>query len=185
MGVLGSDVSGGCKRIPKSFVLSKISSNSENTHEIWTKSLKIWANPWKSGKKVSNDIWFEKIEPNVCRQTQKHMKTLFLEVIPKSSLPHLCWGIFVGNCCTKSFRQKSFAPPKIWLLLLLPKFDWSHSQCWKIGHYLGKKLQHLRKLCSCIYILSKIMPILPSTVKLCWEYFAIILCLLWQNTHCA
>jgi len=78
---------------PKSFDLSKI---LKNQGKISTKFLKIRA----------------KMGPNVCRKTQKHMKTFFGG--------HTKKGQFVGICRTKTFQasfgkfeQKSFTPQNL------------------------------------------------------------------------
>jgi len=64
-----------------------------------------------------------KIAPNVCRKTNED---LCLELTHKKGLHDLCGRKFVGKSCRKMFRaslrkfgQKSFAPPKICLLLRL------------------------------------------------------------------
>jgi len=66
-------------------------------------------------------VWFKKMLPNVCRKTHEdlffggHIKKVFMFFV---------WRKFLGKSRTKTFRanlgkfgQKSFAPPKIWLLL--------------------------------------------------------------------
>jgi len=57
---------------------------------------------------------------------EKQMKTFFLEVTPKKGLHDLCGRKFVGKsrpatfwASLGKFGQKSFAPPKICLLLHL------------------------------------------------------------------
>jgi len=74
----------GCK--PKRFDLSK----------IWAKFLKIRA------KMVPNVVWFKKWRPTF---SDKHMKTLFLEFIPKKGFNDLCGRKFVGKVAHKLFGQ--------------------------------------------------------------------------------
>jgi len=125
----------GCQLTPKSFALLRIWANSLKIRakslkiwalslKIWAKSLKIWAKSLKIRAKMApNVVWLQKMAPNVCRKTQDD---LLGEVTPKKGLHDLCGKIFGRKSRTKSFQkhlgkfgQKSFAPPKICLLLHL------------------------------------------------------------------
>jgi len=83
----------GCKRTPKSFGWSQIRAKSlkirAKSLKLWTKFLKIWVKPLKI---------LEKMATNVCRKTQKHMKTFF-GGHTKKGLHNLC-----GRIC----RQKLY-----------------------------------------------------------------------------
>jgi len=97
----------GCKHTPKSFDLLK----------IWVKSLKIRV------YMAPSVLRLQKMAPRVCRKTHEDFT---LEVTPKKELHDLCGRKFVGKIAQKTFRaslgkfgQKSFAVPKICLLLHL------------------------------------------------------------------
>jgi len=90
----------GCKRTPKSFDLLKIQAKSL---KIWAKSLKIWAKSLK--------IW-AKTAPDVCRKTSEDH---FLGGHTKKTVSKSCTTIFWASL--GKFGQKSFASPKLCLLL--------------------------------------------------------------------
>ena len=98
----------GCKRTLKKFDLVKIRAKSfkirAKSLKIFTKSLKIWANSLKIWSKMApNMVWFNKMAPKMTWRAF-FWKSLFLESFRTS----------LGE-----FGQKSFAPPKIRLLLHL------------------------------------------------------------------
>jgi len=137
-----------CKRTPKGFDLSKIR----------TKSLKIMAkipengqNSWHSEQKWRPTcclIWRNGTQ-RLQKNTKSHEDLYFWRSYQKK-----VFMIFVGeNSRTKLFGQKSFAPPKIWLLLHLCSnmTTVAHAQGRTQGGGFGVKppleLDILRKLC--------------------------------------
>ena len=127
-----------CKRAPKSVDLVKI---REKCLKIRTKALNIWAKYLKTfakslkilknslkirAKMAPSVLWFEKHGAQLFfiwkNGAQNHMKTFFFEVIWNAvfvrKYSHKDWiKIFSGKFGT--FGQKSFAPPKICLLIHL------------------------------------------------------------------
>jgi len=98
--------------------LDKIPENLGKTSENLGKI------PEYLGKNGAQRCWTSK---NGAQRLHKNtIKTIFLEVTPKTGLHILCGRKFVGKRHTKTFSsslgkfgQKSFAPPKICLLLHL------------------------------------------------------------------
>jgi len=99
----------GCKRTRKNFDLMRIRAQSfkilAKSLKTFTNSLKIWANSLKIWAKMApNMLWFEKMVPKTTRRAV-FLEFSFFWVSSRASL-----GVF---------GQKSWAPPKICLLLHL------------------------------------------------------------------
>ena len=122
----------GCKRTPKSFDLSTI---REKSTKRFAKYLKFWANYLQIWIKMAlNVVSFLKIG---AQRGKNHMKTPFW----RSSQNDLCRRKYSHRVALKlwaslgKFGQKSFAPPKICLLLHL-----CYGYIWNwIRAYLQKK----------------------------------------------
>jgi len=111
----------GCNSTPKSFDLSKIRVKSlkicAKSMKMFARYLKFWANYLKIRIKIApNVVWFLKIG---AQRGENHMRPFFpffWEVTPKL----ICVGgntQRVARASLGKFEQKSFAPPKICLLL--------------------------------------------------------------------
>ena len=98
----------------------KSANPQKSEQNLW----KPWQNPrksgqtyWKYGKNgVQHALFFKKLAPNVCRITWKLYfipKTVFMRKIRTKS------GTKFFRPSLRKFGQKSFASPKICLLLLL------------------------------------------------------------------
>ena len=117
----------GVQATPKSFGVVKIRAKFQkigNCVEIWEKSVKTLAKPLKIGANTLKirQKWrptcfgLKKLAPNVCRFTWKLFfapKTVFMR-----KYSHKKWSKNFSDTFEES-REKSFAPPKICLLLHL------------------------------------------------------------------
>ena len=97
----------GCKRTHKSFDLSKIRTEM-----------------------APNAVWFQKLTPEVCRKIHEDLFFFFLQKICKQKSHKNCSGNF------GEIQAKSFAPPKIRLLLRHGRNDQKLDLfCFRVYHF--------------------------------------------------